>query len=265
MERDSLKIELELVGGGVGLGADVTGTLEFTAGISIVDVKPVDSGTVSTKVVFALGVSVAMLEFDEDVMNPVEAVMLAVGVRLKEPKRLSLDVDKDSKEVELTDAGGITPDAPVELTKLVVNAVEKLPEPSVVMSPVGVGIGKVEFTVSVTTRVLSGGMTPLASVLFAVAVAMVTVKFPVPAADVMISVMTVGVMIPFPPVELKVAVEADVAAEPLPESVVFEIMTTTVSDETAVTTVGVSTPEEPLDVTVRTELEATTSVLVFGP
>ena len=268
VESDSLGIELELVEGvGVGVGADVTGTLELTGGSSTVDVKPVDNGTVSTKVVFTGGVTIAMLEFEEGVITPLADVEFDVRVlleRLIEPKRLSVPVDKDSKEVELTDAGGMTPEIKVELTKAVVNAVEKLPEPSFVILPVGVGTGRVEFTVSVTTNVLSGGMIPSAKELLAVAVANVIVMFPEPAMDSTTSVMRGGGMMPRLPVEFRVAVEVDTAVEPLPVIVVFEITTTTVSEETAVTTVGVSTPTELVEVMVRTELEATTSVLVFG-
>lgn len=172
----------------------------------------------------------------------------------------------DVDVVELADAGGITPDAPVELVNAVSAEAVKLSEPpNEITGAVGVGSGRVIFAVSVTTRVPPGGMTPSRPVLFAVAVARVTVKFAVPAAVVMTSVTTVGVTMPLPPVELKVAIEVEVAIEALPESVVFETITTTVSDETAVITVGVSTPLSPVEVTVRTSLETTTKVLVFGP
>ena len=166
--------------------------------------------------------------------------------------------------MELADAGGMTPDAPVEIANTVPDAIEKLPTPSIEKPPVGVGTDRVVLKVSVTTNVLPEGMTPLSPVLFAAAVLMMTVTFSVPAAVVMISVTTVGVMMPLLPVELKVAVEVEVAMEALPDNVVFEISTTRVSDETAVITVGVSTLLVPVDVMVKTSLDATTSVLVFG-
>lgn len=275
-------------GEGVILGITM---VEFTTGISIV-VEPVLNGKVRVKVVFTateveyepvrfasvvemssegVGVSMAVVRLAEGVMNPLAPVEFAVRVRLKLPKRSPLLLVKVAAvvvgpvAVELTVMGGMTPDAAVELVKPVPKAVEKLPEPSNEIPAVGVGRGRVVFAVSVTTSVLPGGITPLSPVLFAVAVPMVMVKFPVAAAVVMTSVTTVGVRMPLLPVELNVAIEVDVAIEAFPESVVFETMTTTVSDETAVITVGVSTPPDPVDVTVMTELEATTRVLVFGP
>lgn len=68
------------VGAGVELGADVIGRLEFTDGISTVTVTPVDSGTVSTRVVFVLGVSTGIVRFDEGVMKPLALVELTVRV-----------------------------------------------------------------------------------------------------------------------------------------------------------------------------------------
>jgi hypothetical protein len=175
-------------------------------------------------------------------------------------------VEEAAVVVELVDAGGMTPDAPVALVNPVPAEMVKLFEPSnETAGAVGVGSGRVMLAVSVTTRVSPGGITPSTPVLFAVAVARVTVKFAVPAAVVMTSVTTVGVTMPLPPVELKVAIEVEVATEALPESVVFETITTTVSEETAVITVGVSTPLSPVEVTVRSSLETTTKVLVFGP
>lgn len=233
-------------------------------------VKPVERGTVSVSVVFALGVSMAIVMFDEGVMKPFALVELVMRVLLERENRPvrspSLGLNGTVEEVALLDAGGITPEAPVELVKPVADAsVKLLPPDSEIPDGVGVGIGRVMFAVSVTTKVPPGGMTPLPPVLFAVTVSRVIVKFAVPAAVVMSSVTTVGVMIPLPPVELKVAIEVDVANEALPEIVVFEMTTTTVSDETAVITVGVSTPLSPVDSTVRTSLEATMRVLVFGP
>jgi hypothetical protein len=71
----------------------------------------------------------------------------------------------------LVGAGGTTPDPPVEMVKAVWPPVEKLPTPLAEKPPVGVGTGRVEFTVSVTISVPLGGMTPDELVLFAVAVA----------------------------------------------------------------------------------------------
>lgn len=254
---------------GVGVGADPETMVELMIGISIVDVKPVDRGTVSTKVVLILGVSTAVVRFDEGVANPLEPVEFEVAVaveRLKLPLRsTSLLVNGGPVEVELEGAGGIMPDPPVEVVKAVSDPVEKFPTPPVENPPVGIGADRVEFRVSVTTKVLAGGMTPPPPVLFAVAVAMMLVKLLTPPAVVMISVTTVGVTIPFPPVELNVAIEVAVETDPLPEIVVLLISTMSVSDETAVTTVGVSTPLAPVEVMVRMVLETTTIALVFGP
>lgn len=174
---------------------------------------------------------------------------------------------KGDDVVALAVVGGMTPDAPVEIVSAVSDPVEKLPTPPVENPPVGVGAGSVVFKVSVTTNVVSGGITPLAPVLFAVAVPMMTVRLPVPKAVVITSVTTVGVTEPALPVELRVAIDVNVEVEPLPEIVVLEISTTRVSEDTAVITVGVSTPLAPVDVIVMIWLEATTIVLVLrgGP
>lgn len=168
--------------------------------------------------------------------------------------------------VELIDTGGMTPDASVETVIPVPKVAVKLPNSSIVM-PVtpGVGTDEVRSAVSVTIGMLGGGMTPSAPVLFNVAVIAVVVKFAVPTAVVMTSVTTVGVTMPFPPVELKVAVDAKTSIEALPAIVVFETTTITVSDDSAVITVGVSTPLSPVDVMVNSSLETTTRVLVLGP
>lgn len=254
---------------GVGVGTDSTTMVELMMGISTVEVKPVERGTVSTSVVLVLGVSTAVVRFDEGVANPLEAVEFVVAVaveRLKTPVRSrSLLVNGGPVVVELVDAGGMTPDTPVEVVKAVSDPVEKLPTPPVEKTPEGVGTGRVVFKVSVTIKVLPGVRTPLSPVLFAVAVPMMTVKLLVPAAVVMISVTIVGVTTLSVPVELKVATEVAVETEPLPESVVLLISTIRVSDETAVMTVGVSTPLAPVDVMVRISLDTTTTALVFGP
>jgi hypothetical protein len=70
------------VGAAVELGAEVMGRLELSDGISIVVVTPVESGMVSTRVVFALGVSTGTVKFDEGVMKPLALVELAVRVVL---------------------------------------------------------------------------------------------------------------------------------------------------------------------------------------
>ncbi|KAF2624582.1 hypothetical protein BU25DRAFT_155828 [Macroventuria anomochaeta] len=129
------------------LGADSTIRLEFTTRFLTVEVEPIDSGTVSTRVVLALGVSTAVVRFDEGVAHPLEAVEFAVLVRLMEPKRSPVNVGAvmGPVAVELTDAGRITPDAPVELMKPVPDAVEKLPTPLVEKRPVGVGTGSRRF------------------------------------------------------------------------------------------------------------------------
>lgn len=304
-ERSSVLVEpvkpgVVLLTGALGLGLDVTGTLVLTLGISMVAVKPVVNGTVSVRVVFTVGVSTTMDELSEGVGNPVDAVTfpVLVRVRLKLPLRSSVLVEPVKPGVVVELAGGITPDAPVEVVKAVSDPMEKLPMASVKKPPVSVGMGgmtpdapveivkavpdpvvklptppvekpegtdTVEFTVSVSTRVVSeGGMTPLLPVLLTVAVLTMTVMFPVPTAVVMISVTTVGVTMPSLPVELTVAVDVKVENDPLPEIVVFEISTTSVSEETAVLRIGVSTPLDPVEMTVMTELEATTIVLVLG-
>lgn len=230
---------------GVILGAEVIGTL---------------------RVMFALGVSMATDELDEGVAKPLDAVtfpVLVLLLRLKTPKRSPEVVVpiKGTETVPLVGAGGMTPDAPVETVTPVSNPVVKLPTPPVEIIPV-VGTGSVEFTVSVTTKVPPGGMTPAPPVLFAVAVLIMTVILPPPVAVVMISVTTVGVATLSLPVTFRVAMDVNVVAE-----VLFEISTTRVSEETVVTTIGVSKPLVPVDVTVITSLDATTIVLVLrgGP
>jgi len=84
---------------------------------------------------------------------------------------LSLLVNGGPVEVELVGTGGITPVPPVEIVKAVSPPVEKFPKPLVEKPPVGVGTGRVEFTISVMISVPLGGMTPAELVLFAVAVA----------------------------------------------------------------------------------------------
>lgn len=239
----------------------------FTRGMVVV--KPVESGTGRVNVVFALGVSMAMVMFDEGVAKPLALVELTTTALLEREyrpvRRSSVKLGVNVEAVPLADIGGMTPDAPVELVKPVADASVKLLPPENETPPVGTGVDRVMFAVSVTTSVLPGGMIPLSPVLFAVAVISTTVKLAVPAALVITSVITVGVMMPLLPVELKVAVEVEVAVEALPEIVVLEMITTMVSDETAVMTLGVSTPLSPVEVTVRTSLEAITRVLVLGP
>ena len=227
------------------LGADVIGTL---------------------RVMFALGVSMATDELDEGVAKPLDAVIFPVLVlllRLKTPKRPPEVVVpiKGTETVALVGIGGMTPDAPVETVTPVSNPVVKLPTPPVEITSV-VGTGSVEFTVSVTTMVLPGGMIPVPPVLLAVAVLMMTVTLPPPVAVVMISVTTVGVITLSLPVTFRVAIDVNVVAE-----VLFEISTTRVSDEAVVTTIGVSKPLAPVDVTVTTSLDTATIVLVLrgGP
>lgn len=58
------------------LGDGVIGWLEFKNGTSMVVVKPVESGTVRTRVVFVLGVSAAMVKLDEGMMDPLALVAL---------------------------------------------------------------------------------------------------------------------------------------------------------------------------------------------
>lgn len=290
--KDTLKDEVTLAGT-VGMG-------------------PVDEGTVSTRVVLVPGVGMMIVKFDDGVAKPLEAVKFDVAVaeeRLKEPERsTSVLVNGGPVDVELVGAGGITPVPPVEIVKAVSPPVEKLPKPLVEKPPVGVGRGRVEFTISVTMSVPpggitpdelvlfavavaeerlkeperspsvlvnsgpvevalvdAGGITPVPPVLFAVAVAIMLVKLLTPVAVVMTSVTTVGVRTPPLPVALKVATEVAVVKEPLPESVVLPISTMRVSEETAVLRIGVSMPAEPVDVTVKIELETTITLLVFGP
>lgn len=160
--------------------------------------KPVESGTVSVRVVFALGVSIATEELDEGVAKPLDAVTFPVLVllRLKLPKRSPEVVvpKKGAELVALVGPGGMTPDAPVETVTPVSNPVVKLPAPPVEVVSV-VGTGSVVFTVSVTTKVLPGGMTPAPSVLFAVAVLTMTVTLPPPIAVVKISLAPVDVTV----------------------------------------------------------------------
>jgi hypothetical protein len=232
----------------------------------MVEVKPVESGTVSVRVVFALGISTATDELDEGVAKPLDAVefpVLVLLLRLKTPKRPPEVVvpTKGTETVALVGAGGMTPDAPVETVTPVSNPVVKLPTPPVEITSV-VGTGSVVLTVCVTTKVPPGGMTPAPPVLFAVAVLIMTVALPPPVAVVMISVTTVGVTTLWLSVTFRVAIDVKVVGE-----VLFEISTTRVSEETVVTTIGVSTPLAPVDVTVITSLDATTMVLVLcgGP
>jgi hypothetical protein len=217
------------VGAAVELGGAVTGKVELTGGISTVVVKPVERGTVSTKVVLALGVSMATVMLVEGVMTPLAPVELAVAERLNSPVR-SPSLGLNGVPAEVVGTGGITPESPAEVEKPVTKESVKLPDPPREILADGVG------------SVLAGGMTPSVPMLFVTAVAPLIVKFAVATAVVMTSVRTVGVTTPFPPVER--------TTEALPATVVFVMTTTTVSEESAVTTVGVSTPPAPVEVLV---------------
>lgn len=235
MGKDTLKDEVTLAGT-VGTG-------------------PVVRGTVSTRVVLVLGVSIAVVKFDEGVANPLEPVEFKVAVaeeRLKEPEwLLSLLVNGGPVEVELVGAGGITPVPPVEIVKAVSPPVVKLPKPLVERPPVGVGMARVEFTISVMISVPVGGMTPRELVLFAVAVALEVLKKPVRSSPVLVNVGPVevefadaGGITPDPPVLFAVAVAMMLVKLLTPAAVVM----------TSVTTVGVRTPPLPVALKVATDV-----------
>lgn len=221
----------------------------------VVVIGPVERGTVSTRVVLVLGVSITVVRFDEGVANPLEAVEFEVAValeRLKEPERSpSVLVNDGPVEVELVGAGGITPNPPVDIVKAVSPPVEKLPMPLVAKPPVGVGMGSVELTISVIVSVPLGGMTPDALVLFAVAVAEERLKEPerspsllVNDGPVEVALVDPGGITPIPPVLFAVAVAMMLVKLPTPAAVVM----------TSVTIVGVRTPPLPVALKVATEV-----------
>lgn len=231
--KDTLKDEVTLAGT-VGMGPE---------------------GTVSTRVVLVLGVGMTIVKFDDGVPNPLEAVMFEVAVaeeRLKEPERSpSVVVNDGPVEVELVGAGGITPFPPVEIVTAVSPPVEKLPKPLVEKPPVGVGRDRVEFTISVTTRVPPGGMTPDELVLLAVAVAEERLKEPerspsvlVNGGPVEVALVDAGGITPVPPVLFAVAVAIMLVKLLMPVAVVT----------TSVITVGVRTPPLPVALKVATEV-----------
>lgn len=154
-------------------------------------------------------------------------------------------------EVELVGTGGMTPVPPVETVKAVSPPVVKLPVPPVAKPPVGVGIGKVELTISVTIRVPGGGMTPEELVLFAVAVAVEALKDPerlssllVNSGPVEVALVDAGGITPDPPVLFAVAVAM----------MLVKLLTPTAVVITSVTTVGVRTPPLPVALKVATEV-----------
>ena len=164
---------------------------------------------------------------------------------------MSLLVNGGPVEVELVGAGEITPVPPVEIVKAVSPPVVKLPKPLVEKPPVGVGMGRVEFTISVTISVPVGGMSPRELVLFAVAVAVEVLKNPerlssllVNGGPVEVELADAGGITPDPPVTFAVAVAMMLVKLLTPAEVVM----------TSVTIVGVRTPPLPVALKVATDV-----------
>lgn len=256
LEKESVMFVVAVMTRVLGVSDAAGGGVVVSTGTVSVDVveRSVERDTVSTSVVLVLGVSIAVVTFDEGVANPLEAVefeVVVAGGRLKEPERSpSLLVNTGPVEVALVDAGGITPLPPVEIVKAVSPPVEKLPTPLAEKPPVGVGMGNVELTTSVITSVPLGGTNPDALVLFAMAMVEERVNEPerspsllVNIGPVEVALVDAGGITPEPPVLFVVAVAMILVKLLTPVAVVM----------TSVMTVGVRIP--PLPVALKVAIE----------